>query len=365
VRSHRLVVAACASAALALVGWYAAATLDTSGERWPAELDDRQFWAMVQTFSEPDGVFNPVGGYRSDNLISNERSLQQVMPALLHRPRSGAYLGVGPEQNFTYIATLEPTIAFVIDIRRENLLLHLMYKAVAEESADRVEFLSRLFARPRPSGLRSDAAIETIFTAFEDSPWSAALARANLGTILGRLEETHHFPLNAKDKAGIADLYSKFGRAGPALRWDPSGGAWIPSYGELMAQADPQGNQRGYLATESAFRVFQRYHARNRIVPLVGDLGGTTTLRAVGRYLASHAMIVTAFYTSNVEGYLRGDALQRFVANVAALPRDEHSLFVRTRFNTVGYTQGRPDFETTTMTEPIGAYVDLWLGAAQ
>src|SRR5262245_56940313 len=132
-----------------------------------------------------------------------------------------------------------------------------------------------------------------------------------------------------------------------------------------MSHADPQGIQRGYLATEAAFRVFQRYQARNRIVPLVGDFGGTTTLRAVGRYLASQAMIVTAFYTSNVEGYLRGDARERFVDNVAALPRDERSTFVRTRFSAAGFTRGRPDFLTTTTTEPIAQYVDFWLGAAR
>jgi hypothetical protein len=92
-------------------------------------------------------------------------------------------------------------------------------------------------------------------------------------------------------------------------------------------------------------------------VPLVGDFGGNTTLRTVGQYLASHGTIVAAFYTSNVEVYL-GDALERFVTNVAALPRDEHSIFIRTRFNIVGHTQDRPDYKTTTVTEPMRAYLD-------
>jgi hypothetical protein len=355
-RIRRLVVAA-ASTALALVWWYATVAPGTAEDPWPPQLDDQQFWAMVHGFSEPDGVFTPVGGYRSDNLVSNERSLQQVMPALLPRRRSGAYLGVGPEQNFTYITTLEPTIAFVIDIRRQNLLLHLMYKAVAEEASNRVEFLSRLFARPRPAGLGADADIQSIFTAFEDSPSSAELARASLETILDRLENTHRFPLTSEDKAGIRLLYSKFREEGPALRWDPAGGAWIPSYADLMAQTDPQGIPRSYLASEDAFRIFRRYQLRNRIVPLVGDLGGTITLRAVGQYLASGGSIVAAFYTSNVEVYLREEARERFVTNAAALPRDEQSIFIRTRFNTIGHTQGRPDYKTATVIEPIGQNV--------
>ena len=52
----------------------------------------------------------------------------------------GVYLGVGPDQNFTYILALQPKIAFIIDIRRQNMLQHLMYKALIEISKDRADF---------------------------------------------------------------------------------------------------------------------------------------------------------------------------------------------------------------------------------
>ena len=64
---------------------------------WPARLDDAAFWSMVRGFSEPGGTFTSQGGYRSDNLVSNERSVQQVIPSLLGVRRSGAYIGIGPE----------------------------------------------------------------------------------------------------------------------------------------------------------------------------------------------------------------------------------------------------------------------------
>ena len=57
-----------------------------------------------------------------------------------------------PEQNFTYIAALKPKMAFIIDIRRGNLQLHLMYKALFELSSDRADFIFRLFSRKRPEG---------------------------------------------------------------------------------------------------------------------------------------------------------------------------------------------------------------------
>ena len=81
----------------------------------PRELSDEDFWRMIREFSEPGGFF------RYENFLSNERSYQAPIPALLKTVRSGgAYLGVGPEQNFTYIAAIRPQIAFVVDIRRQN-----------------------------------------------------------------------------------------------------------------------------------------------------------------------------------------------------------------------------------------------------
>ena len=75
------------------------------------------------------------------------------MPALTEAvPRAGVYLGVGPEQNFTYIAAIQPRLAFIIDIRRDNMIEHLMYKALFELSADRAEFISRLLLAKTAGG---------------------------------------------------------------------------------------------------------------------------------------------------------------------------------------------------------------------
>src|SRR5712692_5098743 len=122
---------------------------------FPNRLTDTQFWQLVSGFSENDGSF------QSDNYVSNEERFQDVIPSLPGpTSRGGAYLGVGPDQNFTYIIALRPQVAFIIDIRRQNLVLHLLYKALIEQSPDRATFLSSLFSRPRPPGLdrQSDAA---------------------------------------------------------------------------------------------------------------------------------------------------------------------------------------------------------------
>jgi hypothetical protein len=44
-----------------------------------------------------------IAPFATNNLISNEAGFQQVIPALTPHAHRGAYLGVGPEQNLTYI----------------------------------------------------------------------------------------------------------------------------------------------------------------------------------------------------------------------------------------------------------------------
>src|SRR5579863_4523435 len=69
----------------------------------PARLTDDQFWKLSTNSSEQDGTF------RSDNLLSNELNFQYVIPDLVSTAKQGrVYMGVGPEQNFTYIAALKP-----------------------------------------------------------------------------------------------------------------------------------------------------------------------------------------------------------------------------------------------------------------
>src|SRR5262249_540540 len=119
-----------------------------AAESLPAQLTDEQFWKLSTELSEPDGNF------RSDNLLSNELWFQYIIPELTSVAKSGrVYMGVGPEQNFTYIAALKPKMAFIVDIRRGNLDLHLMYKAIFELSKDRAAFVGLLFSRARPESL--------------------------------------------------------------------------------------------------------------------------------------------------------------------------------------------------------------------
>src|SRR5712672_2912172 len=173
----------------------------TTAETSPGRLSDAEFRTLITSLSEPGGTFV------TDNIISNEIAFEDVLPELQRRDRQGAYIGVAPEQNLSYIAALKPPIAFIVDLQRGNLLLHLMYKALVEMSADRADFLSRLFARPRPVSLSGDASPGALFTAYAGVPLSRPLAASTLDAMLRRLTSGHGLTLNAADRRNIEKIH--------------------------------------------------------------------------------------------------------------------------------------------------------------
>ena len=283
-----------------------------------SRLSDRDFWRLATDLSEPNGYF------RSDTLTSNELGFQEVIPDLLARTQPGrVYLGVGPEQNFTYIAALRPTLAIIIDVRRGNLLLHLMYKALFELAKDRAEFVSLLFSKPQPGGLGAQSTAADLFAAFGHSPANGALSTRTLKAIDDQLTKTHGFSLSAEDLRGIEYVHSAFSERGFAVR--P-----LPTYADLMTATDAAGVGRSYLATESGFAFLKELESNNLVVPVVGDFGGPKTIRAAGAYLKAHGATVSAFYLSNVEQYLYQDGKWvAFCRSVATLPLDASSTFIR------------------------------------
>ena len=299
-------------------------------------LSDREFWALIGELSEPGGLF------RSDNFVSNEVAYQLVIPELQARVGTGGvYLGVGPDQNYTYIAATKPRLAFILDIRRQNMLQHLLYKALFELSGSRVDFLSRLFSRRVPDDIKPGDGIGGIIAKFRYVAPSQELFAENLSDVLGLLQSGHAFRLRRDDPTIIEYVYKAFYFSGPELRYSSRrrlGSRRFPTYGDLLLETDGEGENHNYLATEENFRFIQTLHAENRIVPLVGDFAGEKSLVGLGRYLMHRNLKVSIFYTSNVEYYLfQNQAWERFFDNVATLPLADGSTFVRSYFNNFGY----------------------------
>jgi hypothetical protein len=302
----------------------------------PASLSDQEFWRIVTDFSEAGGTFQR-------EFMSNEDSVQFVIPALKQTTRrNGVYLGVGPEQNFTYIAAIRPRIVFVVDIRRDNMIEHLMYKALFELATDRADLLSRLFSRRRPAGLDADSTVKTLFEAYGAVPADSGLYSDNLRAIVDHLSMRHRFQLNDADKNALAGFLENFATAGPSSL--KGTGDKNLTYAQAMTGTDLTGQYQSYLATEENFKIVQDLERRNLIVPLVGDFAGDKAIVSIGRYLREHDAVLDVFYVSNVERYLweQGDHGKQFYANATALPVDQTGTFIRSVTSDISRRLGVP-----------------------
>ena len=288
------------------------------------------FRDLVNGMSEPDADFF------SDNYVSNETSYLQVAGALARAAvPGGAYLGVGPEQNFTYIALTRPSVAFIVDIRRGNMLLHLLYKSIFDEATSRAHFLALLVGRPYDAAGDPGAAagIEAVIAHAERRSPDEATFAASHARQIERIESAYGVRLDANDKKTLELTHRAFFRGQLDLRFElhAKNGRSYPPLRDLLAAPDPSGERLGFLAAEESFRFVQRMQREHRIIPLVGDFAGDRAMPAVAAYLQDRKIVVSAFYVSNVEQYLLEPKIwAKWMRNVSAMPiDDERSLFIR------------------------------------
>jgi hypothetical protein len=299
----------------------------------PDRLADAEFFNLVSDISEPGGAFRI-----ADNFTSNEPEVGRVVTMLRARGvAGGAYLGVGPEQNLTYIAAIRPAIAFVVDIRRQAVMQHLLFKAVFELAKDRADFIALLFSRPRPADLDGATPIQRIWNAYATVPTDDELASKIASRIVNQLTRTHGFSFTAAESVQLDRVRAAFLRYGPDISTRGRGGLGRGAgvnggtFADLTGWAyDDEGEPQSFLSTEENFRIVKALHEKNLIVPVSGDFGGPKAIRAIGAYLQKRNAVVSAFYLSNVEQYLFQDGKARaFYDNVATLPVNDTSVFIR------------------------------------
>lgn len=294
-----------------------------------APLSRQELARLFEELSEPDRYFF------SDNYVSNETSYLQPSAALSARARKGgAYIGVGPEQNFSYIALTEPALAFIVDIRRANALEHLLYKVIFERAGSRVEFLSLLTGRAsgQPGDAGADASIESVLAEVDRRPKSRESFRRLHDELVAEIRDELGIRLSAADRETLDQTHSAFFEAGLDLSFElhEKNGRKYPKLRELLAQEDASGKPGGFLASDAAYQRVRTLQLANRIIPVVGDFAGDRALVRLGAELTRRKLTVSVFYVSNVEQYLmEPDKWQAWTRNVAALPADEQSLFLR------------------------------------
>lgn len=302
----------------------------TSSTPPPRQATD--FSRLVGRLSEGGGFFD------SDNLVSNETSYLHVIPVFKAvGVRGGAYLGVGPEQSFSYIAEIRPQLALQIDIRRDNMLLHLLFKAMFESAPNRMEYLCLLYGRPAPpeAGKWAERSLEEILLYFDITPPDSAVHASNHTALMERVAG-YGVPLNDVDRQTMSRFHAEFATSGLNLRYTSLGRQARPGYPserDLYLSTDLNGHSVSYLSSEDRWRVVRDLERQNKVVPVVGDLSGQVAMKAIAAYLREVGLTVSALYTSNVEMYLfRQGTFPRFVDNVRALPTGPTSVIIRSSF---------------------------------
>src|SRR5690606_8855031 len=245
----------------------------------------------------------------------------------------GAYIGVGPEQNFTYIAAIRPSVAFIIDIRRQAVVQHLLFKALFELSDSRADFIALLFSKKRPPGLDNTTHVQALWEAFALIETDTAQATRTYDKLTNHLLVTHGFKMDGEELGMLRWVWDAFTTYGPGITTSVGGrgGSSRGNFALLTGfSVDSTGNPQSFLSSEDNFRFVKSLHERNLIIPVSGDFAGPKALRAIGEWLSRHNTPVSAYYVSNVEQYLFQDGKQgEFYANVAALPLTPNSVFIR------------------------------------
>ncbi len=308
-------------------------------------ISNEEFQSLSLDLSENNGFFP------TDNLVSNETSYLHVVSHIeqVIRP-GGAYIGVGPEQNFSYIAHARPAIVFIVDIRRDNLLHHLWLKELFAASKDRMEYLARLFGRPPPQGIRlsADANSLKLLKLFEGLAPNEPFFKETIEKLWQSIRSKFPRLVNDRDRVTVERIARSFHYQGLEIAYEIPGRPelnFFPSWGSLLIETDLAGRLGHYLNSQESFLFLKRLQQDNRLIPVVGNLSGSKAVQGVAAELKRRELKVSIFYLSNVEFYLfRNGTMSRFIDNLSALPSDERSIVIRSYFNQLtGYRESHPD----------------------
>jgi len=316
---------------------------------------------LIEQLSEKGGYFD------TDNLISNETAYLQVIDNL--EPTGGVYVGVGPQQNFHYIGRLRPTWAFIVDIRYDNMLHHLLLNALLVNAENPPEYVCWLFSRRCDLPSEVPEALDRWLPLVEASPPDEDRYRANLKKVFSHVENRLEYPLSAAARRRVEFIYRSYFDEQLGLRFRSHGRRPMPhhpTYRRLLVAETPAGELAHFLSRAGDYDYVRELAKSDRLVPVVGDFAGEHALRRIAQFIEDRGETVTAFYVSNVEFYLiRNGVFPDYVENVRALPRADSARFIRAYFS-YGYRHphAMPGHRSTVIRQKIKRFLELYDAAA-
>ncbi len=315
---------------------------------WPSR--DQTFARVAQDLSEPES------GPPADNLLSNEDSVFRISNQVARlAPKGGVYLGVGPDQNFTLIAPSEPKLAFVIDFRRRNALVHYLHKALMLLAPTRAEYLGRLLART-PGPLPPDPSADDLVAAFAAATLDRPRLQAEIAAVAATLR-----PLGVIEDAewpALALLQSRL--AGPGLNGRFLNLSMYPTFSSQIRSRDRQNLPAHFLAREAWYQAVRALQIGDRLIPLTGNFTSPNCLPRLADWLTARRLAISTFYLSDVEFFLvRSGLYPTFASHLARLPWTPGAILIRTSTREIRSPDRLPGASSTTIIRPAAAWLDL------
>lgn len=314
-----------------------------SAERTP-------YKALLERLSEP-----PAGPASADNLMTNEDSIASVLDRVRELPGRTAYLGVGPDQNYSMIAAARHSVALILDYRTKNRNLHLLHKPLVEMSADRRAYLSRFWARSPMIDPAAWADAARLVAAFAATPMKPELL-AEAQDMVRRSLESEGFR-SEEDLAEIRKIQARLAGPGPDARFLAL--KMYPAIGHLIAMKTRSGRPGHWLADDALYAEVRRLHQADAILPVVADWAGTQAMPKIAAYLNSSQFEVGCVYVSDVEFFLfRAGSFDRYVANLARLPIADEAVIVRSSTREIDHPERIPGNSSTTIVRSLPKFLE-------
>ena len=253
----------------------------------------------------------PASNYASDCFVTSEDGYNDVLVRRVPAGTmtTGAYVGVGPDQNFIYAGVLRPRLVLIVDARMDNLLEHLVFKLLMERAETPLEYLTALFSRELPPG---PAVVgpgpEPLLAAFDALPVSAASHESTVKWIKAELLRRWAALAPYLDRVDYLcgefftrqlDITSVSARLLANLDF-------VPTLREVIGARETHGVDLHYLTDPGRYGYVRSLQVEDRIIPVLGNLLSPRSVAQVNELLRQGGEAVSHLYLSNLEEFLLG-----------------------------------------------------------
>ncbi|TYB51466.1 hypothetical protein FXF51_53270 [Nonomuraea sp. PA05] len=247
-------------------------------------------------------------GYTMDCFVTSEvahnDAIAKCRPGT-GKDGTGAYIGVGPCQNLTYIGALRPRLAVICDSRLDNLIEHLMFKLLIERAGDPLDYLLLLFSRrlEEPPPVLDEP--EDLVAAFERGTPDPGTYRDNVEWLRSEAKRRWAFDDGQLDR--LSYLYGQFFArqlAITAVNKECADALGSPTLRDVILARNSYRRNFHFLTDADRFAYVRRMCLEDRIIPMLGNFSSARSIKLINELLDGFGERADTVYLSNIEDYV-------------------------------------------------------------